>query len=104
MCRRHHGGIGYYTAAARDDVEIADDGALRWYVSSPGVKRGFCGHCGSTLFFLDESGPAIDIAPGSFDEMPQLKVDRHIYVAHKGDYYMIADGLPQYDENVPKKS
>jgi hypothetical protein len=32
---------------------------------------------------------------GAFDTPTSTHLDRHIFVAEKGDYYEIADGLPQ---------
>ncbi len=102
MCRRHHGGLGYYTSVAtKDEIGIDGGDALRWYNSSPGVERGFCQNCGSTLFIREEKSPVVDIAPGTLDEMPDLKVTQHIFVASKGDYYEIDDDLPRYPESRP---
>ena len=102
MCRRHHGGLGYYTSvASRDEIEIDAGDALRWYESSPGVHRGFCQNCGSTLFIREDRQPVVDIAPGTLDEMPAIRVTRHIWVASKGDYYEIEDALPRYPEGAP---
>ena len=52
--------------------------------------------------------PYISITAGSLDSPTGLKLDRHIYVADKGDYYEIADGVPQsqafegYDPTPPQ--
>jgi hypothetical protein len=35
------------------------------------------------------------IAMAAFDGPTGVKLARHIFVADKGDYYEIADGLPQ---------
>lgn len=35
------------------------------------------------------------VAVGSLDGATGVKLERHIFVARKGDYYAIADGLPQ---------
>lgn len=32
---------------------------------------------------------------GAFDGLTNTKLVRHIFVADKGDYYDISDGLPQ---------
>lgn len=102
MCRRHHGGLGYYTSVeTRDEIAIEDGNALRWYESSPGTERGFCQICGSTLFIREQQRAVVDIASGTLDEMPEMKVTQHIYVASKGDYYEIADAIPQYAEGRP---
>ncbi len=37
----------------------------------------------------------IGIAMGAFDLPTDTKLGIHIFVAEKGDYYDIADGLPQ---------
>jgi hypothetical protein len=35
------------------------------------------------------------VALGSLNGKTDLRLERHIFVAHKGDYYEIGDGLPQ---------
>lgn len=37
----------------------------------------------------------ISVAMGAFDQPTETRLAQHIYVADKGDYYDIADGLPQ---------
>jgi hypothetical protein len=34
---------------------------------------------------------------GAFDGSTGLQLQRHIFVAEKGDYYSINDGLPQHE-------
>ncbi len=102
MCRRHLGGLGYWTSVeSNDDIEIDGGAALRWYNSSPGNHRGFCRKCGSSLFIREDNRTVIDIVPGTLDEMPPIKVTQHIFVASKGDYYEIDDNLPRFAENWP---
>ncbi len=74
------------------------DGADRvtWFHSSEGARRGFCSVCGSTLFWEAIDGDRIDVAMGTIDGATGTHLARHIYVADKGDYYAIADGVPQY--------
>jgi len=68
---------------------------LRWYRSSDKVRRGFCGHCGSTLFWDPLQRDFLAIAMGAFDQPTGVMLKKHIFVEEKGDYYAIADGLPQ---------
>ncbi len=71
---------------------------MKWYQSSEKVRRGFCEKCGSSLFFdpIDQGKHNwIAVALGVFDEGTQLTLERHIFVAEKGDYYELNDGLPQ---------
>jgi hypothetical protein len=96
MCRRWHGALGVYTSSAKKDFHLKGAENLRWYRSGPSSERGFCGQCGSTLFWRQVDGDAIDVTMGSLEPPTGLKLDRHIWVAHRGDYDDIADGLPQY--------
>jgi len=71
---------------------------VTWFRSSEKVRRGFCSRCGASLFFdpLDrEKHDWIGIAMGAFDTPTQTRLALHIFVAEKGDYYEIRDGLPQ---------
>ena len=97
-CRKHS---GHYFAASdvpRSALSLHGEENVRWYASSAKVRRGFCATCGSTLFFdpLDrEKHDWIAIAMGAFDTPTHTRLKMHIFVADKGDYYEIADGLPQ---------
>ena len=66
-----------------------------YFASSEHVRRGFCSNCGSTLFWDPIQRDSIAIAMGAFDTPTQTHLKMHIFVADKGDYYEIADGLPQ---------
>jgi len=68
---------------------------LKWYDSSEHARRGFCGRCGSTLFWDGRGRDYIAIAAGTLDGKTGLKIARHIFTADKGDYYAITDGLPK---------
>lgn len=89
---------GHYWAAAsvpHDQFRLIEDRGLRWYRSSAKATRGFCGECGSTLFWQPEGEAQISFSAGAIDGPSGLQTSQHIYVADKGDYYRIADGLPQ---------
>jgi len=94
-CRRQHGHVAAYTQAAMDDVTIAEDGALAWYVAD-GRRRGFCNRCGASLFWQRTGDDGMSIAAGTLDEPTGLRTGVHIFVGSKGDYYEIADELPRH--------
>lgn len=96
MCRRWHGSPGTYTSSAKKDVRLTGGDKLRWYRSSPSSERGFCGTCGSSLFWRQVDGEDLDIAMGSLNPPTGLRADRHIWVNHRGDYQDIGSDLPQY--------
>ena len=96
-CRKH---TGHYEAGVdlpKSDVTITGADAITWYFSSEKVRRGFCKTCGTPLFFDPSHADWIGINLGAFDKPTGTKLALHIFVADKGDYYEIADGLPQYD-------
>ncbi|NRB02616.1 MAG: GFA family protein [Rhodobacteraceae bacterium] len=92
QCRKTSGHHVAATGAARDAVQIS--GEVTWYASSDTARRGFCGRCGSNLFW-DGPGTHLSIFAGTLDGAPELTMAGHIYCADKGAYYDIADGLPQ---------
>jgi len=95
QCRKQS---GHYFAAAnvpKHAVAIVGEQNITWYESSEKVRRGFCSKCGSWLFWEPVFREWTSVALGSIDGSSGLKLQRHIFVAEKGDYYAIADGLPQ---------
>lgn len=98
QCRRTTG--NYFVAASciQSALTFENDDTLAWYDSSPQARRGFCSRCGSSLFWEGRERDEIDILAGSLDAPTGLTMTDHIFVADKGDYYEIADGLPQYEQ------
>lgn len=94
-CRKHSGHYEASVDVPRDMLRITGADHVRWYQSSQKVRRGFCGTCGSTLFWDPVFRDWTAVAMGAFDTPTQTTLARHIFVADKGDYYDIADGLPQ---------
>lgn len=95
QCRRSTGHFMAATAARHRHFRLLSQAPLRWYESSSEARRGFCGRCGSVLFWQGTGRDYISIAAGTLDGTTELKSACHIFVADKGDYYSIDDGLPQ---------
>jgi hypothetical protein len=76
-------------------VVVTGQENLSWYQSSVSARRGFCSTCGSFLFWDPPASDWIAIAMGAFDTPTSTHLEKHIFVAHKGDYYDITDDLPQ---------
>ncbi|SHG46920.1 Uncharacterized conserved protein [Kaistia soli DSM 19436] len=96
MCRRQTGHFFASTNVDEDDLALDGVGHVRWFAASDVAERGFCGNCGSVLFWRRPGSSRIAIAMGGFDKPTGTMVDRHIFVADKGDYYEIADGIQQF--------
>lgn len=97
-CRKHSGHYFASTDVKRSAITIEGEAAVRWFQSSEKVRRGFCATCGSSLFFDPPHKDWIGVAMGAFDAPTHTKLGIHIFVADKGDYYEIADGLPQNEQ------
>jgi len=69
---------------------------LSWYQSSERVRRGFCCVCASFLFWDAIHKGTIAVAMGAIDTPSLTQLHMHIFVEEKGDYYALADGLPQH--------
>lgn len=68
MCRRAHGAavVTWFGVAAGSFQLVSGAAELKWHQSSPGARRGFCGRCGSPLFFEGDRWPGeIHIARAS---------------------------------------
>jgi len=95
QCRKQSGHYWASTDVARDAVTIYGIENLTWFHSSEKVQRGFCATCGSFLFWDPIEQDTIAVAMGAFDQPTDTQLEMHIFVADKGDYYEIRDGLPQ---------
>ena len=96
MCLRQSGHFVAGVGAKKADFSLTGEDSLSWYRSSSFARRGFCRVCGSALFWDDDSD-RIGINMGSLDQPTGLKLQRHIFVEDKADYYEIDDGLPKFE-------
>lgn len=76
---------------------------ITWFQSSKKARRGFCSECGSSLFWDPIGKNWIGIAMGAFEKPTGTKTKMHIFVADKGDYYEIGDGVRQYQQTPSSK-
>ena len=95
MCRKISGHVEAATDVPKTALTLTSERGLAWFKSSEKVRRGFCNVCGSTLFFDAVFHDWIGVSMGAFDGPTGTTLARHIFVADKGDYYQITDGLPQ---------
>lgn len=98
QCRKSSGHFVAATSASRETIQIT--GEVTWYVSSNTARRGFCGICGSSLFW-DGAGQNLSIHAGTLDGETGIAIKGHIFCADKGDYYDIADDLPCAAQDDP---
>ncbi len=95
QCRKQSGHYWAATDVTREQLTVAGEEHVTYYSASLGIRRGFCGICGTFLFWEPLGTGKMDVAMGAFDTATETKLSKHIFVADKGDYYDIADGLPE---------
>ena len=96
QCRKQS---GHHWASGEGKVmDFNITGEVRWYAASAIAQRGFCPTCGCFLFWKHNDEDKMSFSLGLIDGPTGLRLQRHIFVADKGDYYDIADGLPQRDQ------
>jgi hypothetical protein len=95
QCRKQSGHYFASTNVPRAMLVITGQEKVSWYKASTKVRRGFCSICGSFLFWDPKDTDWIAIAMGAFDTPTSTHLEKHIFVAEKGDYYEITDELPQ---------
>lgn len=97
-CRQCRKLSGHYSASfdVNETKVVWESRATEGQFRTPGGGvRGFCTTCGSSLWFRGADG-AFSVEAGAVDGSLGVKLAEHIFVADKGDYYMIDDGLPQH--------
>jgi hypothetical protein len=72
-------------------------GEMKYHASSPGVKRGFCGKCGSQLSYeADHIGDEIHLYAASLEDPGVVRPERHVFASEQLPWFETADDLPRY--------
>lgn len=75
---------------------------LTSYIGRDGFGLQFCSNCGSTLCGIF-NGDVHGVTLGCINGDPRIELGRHIYVGSKASWETIAEGVPQYEANVPEQ-
>ena len=99
-CRKHNGAPVVTLAGFKaDQVRFSGD-ARKFYESSPGVHRTFCGTCGTPLTWEGdggERGPIIEFHISTFDDPDGLAPSVHSFYPERISWMEVADELPRYE-------
>lgn len=74
---------------------------LKFYKTTAGVSRSFCGECGSPIYSQKDYEPGIlRLRLGTLDTPLKgvIKPQAHLFVASKAEWDSICDNLPQFAE------
>jgi hypothetical protein len=103
-CRAAHGAAFVtWVGAAEDRFRLLPGSAEpRWFGSSQQSRRGFCGNCGTTLFFASTICPGeIHVARAAFAGAIDREPNCHIFYDQRAEWCEAGDGLPKYTSEEP---
>lgn len=99
-CQRASGApvVGWATYQKKSFRLLA--GEMRMHPSSPGVARGHCSQCGSSISYETQNRPGeIDLSLNTLDDPNGPKVRAHIWTEDKPPWMVISDDLPVFEKN-----
>lgn len=99
ICRRSVGSAGVAWASfPRESLQL--EGEVSWHQSSDHARRGFCGGCGTSLFFKDDRHRSeIEVTTATLTDADKLAPRYHSWAPNRLAWENINDGLPRYRED-----
>lgn len=97
-CQRAIGaGVVTWIGTKPESFEVTK-GEITHCETSPGVQRGFCGRCGTSLTFTGDDWTDVAITAASLDDPRVAKPESNVYLDHKQPWVMIDETLRRYDK------
>ena len=86
-----------WTAVKKENFEV-----VKGQISTrtwPGVERGFCNQCGTSLTYVAEEGwpGLVSILAPTFDDPTVVTPEGHYYVENQLSWVKLDDGLPTHE-------
>lgn len=101
-CRRITGHHMAASGCATANLVLVSAATLRWYEPAEGIFYGFCGVCGSTLFWRSDTDPAwTSIAAGTLDLPTGLHTAAAWWTDHAADYHELDPTVDSYPREPP---
>lgn len=95
-CQRAVGaGFVTYTAVPRDRLEVFK-GSMAIFASSPGVRRGFCADCGTSLLYESEDWDEPAIMTATLDDPYVAMPTTNAYTADRLPWVPLDPALKSY--------
>lgn len=89
QCQKQTGLHLATTPMALRDIRWDRDATLRRYRSSEKAERGFCGTCGSVLFWRNVMHDEIWFTAGTLDQPTGIRITANVHTEFAGDFYRI---------------
>ncbi len=99
LCQRAHGApVVTWVGVSENVFQFIQQNELRWYASSDDSERGFCQHCGTTLFFKSKHWPGeIHIVRTALPEVIDIEPQAHSHCDTRASWFPFHDDLPQLE-------
>lgn len=99
LCRKWGGGP-FMAVSCQGPARFTHEEGLSWYRSSEWGERGFCGRCGTSLFWRLAKDPDafLSVAIDALDNADDLHLEHHIFYDAKPSRYEFADQRPRLTE------
>ena len=104
MCQKAAGAaFGNWMDFDRDQVEWLK-GRPKEYLSSAGIRRGFCEHCGSSLTFRSTEHPRyLTLTINSLDDPDLVPPSQHIYTSGQVAWLKLGDTCARYEAQATRE-
>ena len=101
-CRRAAGSpVVAWLTFAKTDFRISKGIPIE-FSSSPPVRRGFCGTCGTPLTYSHRDSPdAIDVTTCSLDDPKAFPPTHHSWLSDNVGWVRFGDALPTFPQSRP---
>jgi hypothetical protein len=105
-CRRATGGPSLAWAIFDEDSVAIEQGEIAIYASTPGVERGFCARCGTSLTYRRANRPGLfDVTTASLDDPNAFPPSKEIWTEERLAWIAPHPALPQFAQfSTPKQS
>jgi len=97
-CQRAIGASFVTWIGAKPENFAVTKGEIAICETSPGVHRGFCARCGSSLTFAGDDWTDVAITAASLDDTSFVKPESNVYLDHRQPWVIIDEGLRCYDK------
>lgn len=96
-CRRNTGApVTTFVGFRKDQIEFTGD--RDFYLSSPGVRRGFCGHCGTPLTYeAEHCGDEVHFYVSVMDDPSAFTPEKHVFYGERISWLELHDALPRFN-------
>jgi hypothetical protein len=90
ICRKWGGGP-FMSVNSGSDVSFEGEESVRVYNSSAWAERGFCGQCGTHLFYRLKKSGLHFVPAGLFDETGDFVLNHQVFVDERPAFYCFAN-------------